>query len=165
MRENPQILVPGRYHVVPRTLILIFNDRNVLLQKGASTKKIWAGKYNGFGGHIERDEDVLSSARRELFEETGLICPDLRLYGTVMIDVNESEGILMFVLCGWQPQGTLQGSDEGAPKWVDIADVSTLPVVEDITMLIEKITRMNVGEVFHGHYGYSEIGNLIADFN
>lgn len=165
MRENPQKLVPGRYHVVPRTLILIFNDGEVLLQKGAATKKIWAGKYNGFGGHIERGEDVLTSAQRELLEETGLYCPDLRLYGTVMIDVNESEGILMFVLSGHRLQGNLNGSEEGTPEWVEIAGVNALPVVEDIPMIIEKISRMNAGEVFHGHYGYDEMGNLITNFN
>ncbi|MEK6201288.1 MAG: 8-oxo-dGTP diphosphatase [Desulfobulbaceae bacterium] len=41
------------------------------------------GKYNGLGGKIERSEDILSSLKRELFEESGLLCEEATLRGTV----------------------------------------------------------------------------------
>ena len=51
-----------RYTVIPRTLVFITRDERVLLLRGAPTKRIWANKYNGIGGHIERDEDIYSAA-------------------------------------------------------------------------------------------------------
>ena len=59
-----------RYQAVPRVLIFLRNRDDVLLLKGAPDKRIWANKYNGVGGHIESDEDVISAARREVTEET-----------------------------------------------------------------------------------------------
>ncbi len=100
MTSTPQVILHNRYQVVARTIIFIFIDGKVLLQKGSLTKKINPGLWNGLGGHIERGEDVLSAARRELNEEAGISCNNLQLNGTVVIDVNKSEGILLFVFSG-----------------------------------------------------------------
>jgi len=62
----------GRYAATPRTLIFVTHGGDVLLVRGAPHKGWWAGRLNGVGGHIERDEDVWTSARRELREEVGL---------------------------------------------------------------------------------------------
>jgi 8-oxo-dGTP diphosphatase len=165
MTKNPQKILKGRYHVVPRTLLLIFNGSDVLLQKGAPDKILWAGLYNGLGGHIERGEDVITSARRELLEESGISCTDLHLCGSVMIDVNEDEGILMFVFSGRSPQGELRGSHEGIPEWIPVDRVDNLPVVEDIPIMIKRITSQRDGRLFFGHYSYDEAGKRIEVFN
>ena len=64
-----------------------------LLQVGASTvvrdekgrillqKRTDNGCWGYAGGSVELDEDVESAARRELFEETGLIAQEMRLVG------------------------------------------------------------------------------------
>lgn len=41
------------------------------------------GKYNGLGGKLEPGEDVVSCIRREIREEAGLECEELRLRGTI----------------------------------------------------------------------------------
>ncbi len=41
------------------------------------------GKYNGLGGKLERDEDVVAGLRREVREESGLECVELALRGTI----------------------------------------------------------------------------------
>ena len=53
MGQADQKMIKGRYQVVPRTLCFIIHDDDVLLLRGAPTKRIWPNKYNGVGGHVE----------------------------------------------------------------------------------------------------------------
>lgn len=163
MTKNPQVILKDRYMVVPRTLILVFNGDKVLLQKGAPTKKIWAGFFNGLGGHVERGEDALSAARRELMEEAGLDCSNLHLCGTVMIDVEEHDGIMLFVMTGDEIKGTLNESDEGSLHWVNVNDISEMKIVEDIPEIVKRILTEK-SKIFHAHYGYDDNGKRITTF-
>jgi 8-oxo-dGTP diphosphatase len=166
MSKNPQVILNDRYQVVPRTLILVFQGESVLLVKGAKDKKIWPGYYNGLGGHIERGEDVLTSARRELWEEAGLRCLDLHLRGTVTIDVEPENGILMFVLSGSEIEGSLSESAEGSLHWVKIADLDQILAVEDIPEIARRLfTTLDSREVFHAHYAYDSTGKRITTFS
>lgn len=157
MGVNPQKILQNRYQVVARTLILLLDGDRVLLQKGSETKKIWAGFYNGLGGHIERAEDVFSAARREILEESGLTVTDLRLNGVVTIDVEPEQGICMFVLSAREYHGSLRSSDEGKLEWIPIADLNLINCVEDIPLLIPRIVT---NKFFSLQYLYDANGKL-----
>lgn len=163
MSKNPQRILEGRYQVVPRTIILILKDEQVLLQKAPNTKKIFPGFMNGIGGHVERGEDAKTGAIRELREEAGIECTDLALAGTIMIDVKDEQGILLFVFSGHQVYGRLMDSDEGTLRWVNINDLNTFKVVEDIPELILKIIEnRKTGKLFFGTYMYDDAGTRIT---
>jgi 8-oxo-dGTP diphosphatase len=159
MPKIPQVILKSRYRMVPRTLILLFNEEKVLLQKGSETKKIYAGFYNGLGGHVERGEDVKSCARREIKEEAGIECDDLFFCGTIAIDVKQDQGILLFVFSGSHIIGEIIKSDEGEVEWIPICEIAGLPVVEDIPELIERVKLTKRGKIpFHLLYSYEENG-------
>lgn len=160
--NNPQKILSDRYMFVCRSLILLIDDNKVLLQKAAPTKKIWAGFYNGLGGHVESGEDILSSASRELMEEAGIKCTDLHLRGIVAIDVEDKQGIMMFVFTGSKIDGELQSSDEGTLEWIYIDQIDQLPIVEDVPFLVKMIQSDN--RIFYGHYSYDQNGKLIPRF-
>jgi 8-oxo-dGTP diphosphatase len=136
----------ARYTVVPRSLIFIFKGDSVLLLKGASDKKIWAGKYNGVGGHLERGEDILQCAKRELLEETGLAQISLHLCASVMIDTGGQPGVTLFVFKGEVDQVDIRPSDEGSLEWVRITDIDSLPLVADLYQLLPRVAEWQVGQ-------------------
>ena len=87
----------NRYPLVPRVLCFVTSGAEVLLLRGAPTKRLWAGKYNGLGGHVERGESVHAAAQREIREEAGLEVSHLRLRGVITIDAGPTAGIGLFV--------------------------------------------------------------------
>ncbi len=146
-----------RYRVIPRVLIFIFNQGAVLLIKGAPTKRLWANHYNGIGGHVERGEDILSAARRELLEEAGLAVTQIHLCGTVMVDAEPDSGIGLFVFRGEAPGQAKVHSHEGETEWVPLTDLEKYPLVEDLHVLIPKITHMQPEDApFAARYYYDE---------
>lgn len=162
MPLSDQCVTKHRYTLIPRTAILLRRGDAYLLLKGAPTKRLWANKYNGLGGHVERGEDVLSAAKRELFEESGLTA-DLWLCGTVVVDAGEI-GICLFMFSG-EGDGEPQPSKEGLAEWIEYQKIGELPVVEDMPVLLERIHNMKRGDPpFHAQSFYDEEGKLVVKF-
>lgn len=153
-----------RYMLIPRTAIFVRRGDSYLLLKGAPTKRLWAGKFNCLGGHVDQGEDILSAARRELLEETGLEA-DLWLCGTVIVDSGRNPGICLYVFNGECPEGEPKASIEGAAEWVAFEALRDLPVVEDLPVLLGRIRAMDRGDVpFSARSLYTEAGELIVRF-
>jgi 8-oxo-dGTP diphosphatase len=138
-----------RFLVIPRTLIFITRGNEVLLLKGSPEKRLWANKYNGIGGHIERGEDALNSARRELEEESGLVIPNLWFCGSVIVDVQESTGVSIFIFRGEYCDNSIvvRSSEEGKLDWCKTDDLPYLPLVQDLQILLPVILDMQPEDI------------------
>lgn len=156
----------SRYQVVPRTLCFITNKDKVLLLHGAPHKRLWAGLYNGVGGHIEPGEDVYTATLREVKEETGLDVSDVRLRGVVHADVGDPNvGILFFVFTAIAVNQQVVPSAEGALEWLPVSDLPFAEMVEDLRVLLPKLLAMEPSDPpFFASYNYDADDRLVISF-
>ena len=114
--------------------ILSPDGRQVLLvHRNARADDEHLGKYNGLGGKLEEDEDVLAGMLREIREEAGIECRALSLRGTVSWPGfgKHGEDWLGFVFLVTAFQGTPHARNpEGTLEWVPLDRMHELPMWE-----------------------------------
>jgi 8-oxo-dGTP diphosphatase len=159
-----------RYQTIPRTLCFALNRDDVLLLKGAPDKRIWANRYNGVGGHVERDEDVCAAALREICEETGWCeaeVQDLRLRALINVDAGDPHtGIMLFVFTAWAQVRSTRASAEGFLEWVPRSRLDEYALVEDLPILLPRLLLLpDSAPPQFVHYHYDQNNQLVVRFN
>jgi 8-oxo-dGTP diphosphatase len=162
---NSQNANKSRYQLIPRVLVFLERGDQFLLIKRAADRPLFPNLYNGLGGHVERGESVLAAARREVYEESGLVAQSLWLCAVVAIDINDAQtGIGMYVFRGLA-DGKPKPSPEGTLEWITRSRIPTLEMVEDIPTLLPRILELEPGDQpLWGLYVYDDAGKLTIKF-
>lgn len=124
---------------------------------------------------MERDEDPLTCAVREIREETGLSVPadQLQLRGINHVDAGGPTGIVLFIftVSVSSRSGALAECHEGTLHWVPLDRALELPLVEDLPLLwprlfgTESTTAVNSSNIpFFAHVSYDATDNLLMHF-
>jgi 8-oxo-dGTP diphosphatase len=122
------------YTPILATLGYVFSpdrQRVLLVHRNARPGDAHLGKYNGLGGKLERDEDIVSGMRREIREEADIECGHLQLAGTVSWPGfgKGGEDWFGFIFRVFSWTGTPRAeNDEGRLEWVDLERVADLPM-------------------------------------
>lgn len=112
--------------------VLSPDRRQVLLvHRNARQDDEHLGKYNGLGGKVEDNEDVLTGIRREIREEAGIECGAMQLRGTISWPYFGRNGEHWFGLIFLVQ--TFEGTPyprnpEGDLRWVDVDRIMELPM-------------------------------------
>ena len=161
MEYNTSI-IQSRYQLVPRTLIFIERDNGILLIHKNKKDSFGFSKLNGIGGHIEKGEEPYEAAKREIFEESGLIINKLSLVAIIFIEIGTNPGILLFVFKAKYPGGKLKESDEGGLLWMKRSSIKDATnMVKDIPFLLKLSDSYQEGSPpTFGKYLYDEQGKL-----
>ncbi len=131
-------------------------QRVLLVHRNRRPDDAHYGKYNGLGGKLAADEDVVACIRREIREEAGLECIDLRLRGTISWPGFGSQGEdwfgFIFRVDRWagEPSGS---NAEGSLEWVDVSQILALPLWEGDRHFLPLVFAED-GEQFHGVMPY-----------
>lgn len=128
---------PSRYQFIPRVLVIITHGDGVLLIRRSEGKKLWPGKYNAPGGHVERGEDPYAAALRELHEETGVMATALALRGLIVAETGlPGSGIIVFVYRGQAISPDLRSSQEGEVVWQERSEMNRLDLLADLPQVL-----------------------------
>ena len=106
-------------------------SRVLLVHRNARADDQHLGKYNGLGGKLESDEDIVAGMRREIREEAGIECDGLQLRGTISWPGFGKHGEdwfgFVFLVTGYS--GTPFASNaEGILEWIDLDRLHDLPL-------------------------------------
>ncbi|MCS7260301.1 MAG: NUDIX domain-containing protein [Anaerolineae bacterium] len=140
-----------RYTVYPRTLVFLIRGDEVLLVRRPADAPLFPGLFNGVGGHVERGEDILSAALREVQEETGLRVETLHLRAVLSIahaqraredgqpPGDDAPGALVFVFVGHAPADAVTAGEAGELVWVPLERLRELPTLPDLPDLLPRL--------------------------
>ena len=98
------------------------SDRVLMIHRNARADDDHFGKYNGLGGKLEPDEDVVAGIRRELREEAAIELVSIALRGTITWTGfgPRGEDWLGFVFLVDEWSGDVpQSNEEGELEWVE----------------------------------------------
>lgn len=150
---------PGPYRPILATLgYVIEGDRVLLIHRDARPDDQHYGKYNGLGGKVEPDEDVVSGLRRELREEAAIECEELRLAGTISWPGFGAGGEdwFCFIFRIERFSGLpLSTNPEGRLVWVPRDEVLSLPLWEGDPYFLPLVFAEPLRQ-FHGVMPYRD---------
>ena len=131
-------------------------SQTLLVHRNARKSDQHLGKYNGLGGKMKPDEDILGCMRREIREESGLECTEMRLRGTINWTGfgPKGEDWLGFVFLITRFSGTvLAKNEEGDLGWHPLAALGALPMWEGDRFFLPLVFDADPRQ-FHGYMPY-----------
>ena len=135
------------------------NGQEVLLiHRNSRPGDLHLGKYNGLGGKLDPQEDVIAGLRREIREEAGLECDEIQLRGTISWPGFGKGGEHWFGFVfrvdefGGQPYSQ---NEEGDLSWVQVEKVLDLPLWEGDRFFLPLVFSAEPKQ-FHGVMPYRD---------
>jgi 8-oxo-dGTP diphosphatase len=132
--------------------------RVLLVHRTGRPNDLHAGKYNGLGGKLLPDENIVAGMRREIREESGLECDELRLRGTISWPGFGKQGEdwfgFIFRIDRWHGSPP-EANAEGTLSWVEIDRLMELPLWEGDRHFLPLVFA-NDGRQFHGAMPYHD---------
>ena len=131
-------------------------QRVLLVHRSARPGDAHLGKFNGLGGKLERNEDIVAGFRRELREEAGLEATNLHLAGTISWPGfgKHGEDWFGFLFRVLAFDGVpLTHNEEGPLEWIDVNCVMDLPLWDGDRFFLPMIFDF-AAPTFHGVMPY-----------
>lgn len=131
-------------------------DETLLVHRTARATDQHLGKYNGLGGKMEAGEDVFTCMEREILEESGLVCLNMQLRGTINWTGfgPEGENWLGFIFLVTAFSGTpFTRNQEGELLWHPLTKLLDLPMWEGDRHFLPLVFDQDP-RPFHGYMPY-----------
>ena len=133
-------------------------SQTLLVHRVARSNDAHYGKFNGLGGKMIPGEDVVTCLKREIHEEAGISCDDVKLRGTINWTGfgPHGEDWLGFIFRIDKFSGApFSENEEGPLLWKAVNSLGTLPMWEGdryfLPMVFDDDPR-----AFHGYMPYND---------
>ena len=125
------------------TLVLVEKEGELLL--GMKKRGFGEGRWNGFGGKLEKGESIEEAAKRELYEEVGLEARLLDEVGrlTFSFVTDESLQLEVHVFKTTAVMGDVIETDEMKPRWFSFEDIPYTDMWPDDVLWLPKVLEGN----------------------
>jgi len=131
-------------------------QHTLLVHRNARRDDDHFNKYNGLGGKMKPGEDIVTCMKREIVEESGLICEEILLRGTInWTGFGPSGGDwLGFIFRIDRFLGTpFDENSEGILSWERIDQLHNLPMWEGDRFFLPLVFDDDP-RIFHGYMPY-----------
>lgn len=122
--------------------VAVIRDGKVLV--ATRTKPPAPAVFSLPGGVVESGETLAEAALRELHEEVGVTAEMIGFVDHVEVIGRDAEGRARhhFVVCAhvaqWRAGEGQAGPEAGETRWVDLAELATLPTTPGLVAIVEK---------------------------
>jgi 8-oxo-dGTP diphosphatase len=103
----------------------------LMIHRNKRVDDIHYGKYNGLGGKLEPDEDIISGFRREILEEAGIVAEHVVLRGTISwagFGKHDEDWFgFIFLVESWSGEVRTE-NHEGTLEWIPLEALTHLPM-------------------------------------
>ncbi len=132
--------------------------RTLLVHRTARPDDQHLGKYNGLGGKMQPNEDVITCLQREIQEEAGIECKTIVLRGTInwtgFGPAGEDWLGFIFRIDSYAGE-PYPSNQEGTLSWEAIDKLADLPMWEGDRYFLPLVFD-NDPRIFHGHMPYKD---------
>jgi 8-oxo-dGTP diphosphatase/2-hydroxy-dATP diphosphatase len=141
------------------TLVIVCKNSNILL--GMKKKGFGKGKWNGFGGKVEKGEEIEDAAKRELLEEAFVKAEKIEKKGIIEFEFidNLEEKLVVHIFKTDRFFGEPKESEEMIPRWFNVRQIPYLKMwPDDIYWLPLLLKEKN----FKGKFSFDKNENIIS---
>ncbi len=128
----------------------------LLIHRNTRLGDLHLGKYNGLGGKLQPDEDIIAGLRREIREEAGIECEEIVLRGTISWPGfgKNGEDWFGFIFRVDRFRGApFAENPEGTLSWVPVERILELPLWEGDRYFLPLVFSTDLRQ-FHGVMPY-----------
>ncbi len=144
------------------TLCYCIKDDQVLL--AMKKRGFGSGKWNGYGGKVNENENPITAAVRELEEESGLVADEKNLQQVALVqfyfDGNPIFECFVYTTHTWHNDPI--ETEEMRPQWYPI---SALPFVEMWAADVKWIPLILKGEKIEAEVNFNTDGSVVKEFS
>jgi 8-oxo-dGTP diphosphatase len=138
------------------------NNQTLMMHRNKKENDMHEGMYNGLGGKFDEGESPEECAKRELFEESGLVVKSIKLKGFLTFPNCFGGGndwyVFVYIVDKFDGE-LIKNSREGELEWIDDDKLLDLPLNEGDYIFMKWFEKP---EIFSSKFNYD--GKKLIDY-